>query len=215
MRSLSFVFLAVYSTLLASAASPYSKRESYLQQNGPAAEALNNQYASLTPDSSCTDGEDACVQGKFGHCYQGRYLTYSCPNDWECAAIPNEWSVGTTTTCDSISDINWRNQQAGISKRAVKTVQARSLAQLQANGPAAKALNEQYATLTTSSTCTDGEIACVQGQFGHCYQGRYLTYSCPTDWTCQALPNEWSNGTTTTCDYGPDAQWRLSEAGAL
>ncbi|KAH7929757.1 hypothetical protein BV22DRAFT_1125490 [Leucogyrophana mollusca] len=219
MHSFSFVTIALYSTLLVSAASPYSRRQSWLQQNGPAAKALNDQYSSLTPDSSCNDGDIACIDGQFAHCYQNHYFLHSCPSDWSCAAIPNEWSSGTTTTCDSNDNIAYRFSQAGVSetKRSVKRAEPvkRSLAQLQANGPAAKALNQEYATLTASSNCTDGAVACVQGQYAHCYQNRYLTWSCPSDWTCQALPNEWSTGTTTTCAYGPDAQWRLQEAGAL
>lgn len=218
MYSFSFVAVAVASTLLTSAAAPWSRRSiQFLQQNGPAAKALNDQYASLTTSSPCNDGDVACIGGQFANCYQNHYFTFSCPSDWTCAAIPNEWDVGTTTTCDSNDNIAWRFSQAGISetKRSLPQPEARSLSQLQANGPAAKALNQEYATLTVNSTCTDGDVACVQGQYARCYQSRYLTWSCPSDWTCQALPNEWSSGTTTTCDYGPDAQSRLQEAGAL
>ncbi|KAH7889439.1 hypothetical protein F5I97DRAFT_1947972 [Phlebopus sp. FC_14] len=218
MRFITFVPFVVSSALLTSAAAPWSRRSiQWLQQNGPAAKALNDQYATLTVNSSCNDGDVACISGQFAQCHQGQYITYDCPGDWTCAAIPNEWSEGTSTTCDSNDNIAWRFSQAGISesKRSLRQPEARSLSQLQANGPAAKALNQQYATLTVNSTCNDGDVACVQGQYARCYQNKYLTWSCPSDWTCQALPNEWSSGTTTTCAYGPDAQERLQEAGAL
>ena len=117
MRSFNSVAIALASALLTSAASPYSRRSiAYLQQNGPAAKALNDQYHALTASSPCNDGDVACIGGQFASCWDGSYHLYSCPGDWACAAIPNEWSSGTTTICDSPDDIAWRFAQAGISE---------------------------------------------------------------------------------------------------
>ena len=117
MRSFNSVAIALASALLTSAASPYSRRSiAYLQQNGPAAKALNDQYHALTASSPCNDDDVACIGGQFASCWDGSYHLYSCPGDWTCAAIPNEWSSGTTTTCDSPDNIAWRFAQAGISE---------------------------------------------------------------------------------------------------
>lgn len=220
MRSFSFLAVILSSALLTTAASLYSKRSTaYLQQNGPAAKALNDKYATLTASSSCNDGDVACINGQFASCWDGSYHLYSCPGNWTCAAIPNEWSDGATTTCDSPDNIEYRFSVAGVSetRRSVsdrpKALESRSTAYLQQNGPAAKALNDKYATLTASSSCNDGDIACINGQFASCWDGSYHLYSCPGNWTCAAIPNEWSTGTTTTCDSPDDISWRFSTAG--
>lgn len=120
MSSFNFKFVAIAAlacALLASAAVPYKRSTQWLQQNGPAAKALNDQYASLTTSSSCdNDGDIACINSQFATCYQGHYFTHACASGWSCAAIPNEWDAGTTTTCDSDDNIAWRFSQAGISE---------------------------------------------------------------------------------------------------
>lgn len=113
-----FKFAAVVLTyaLLATAV-PYKRSIQWLQQNGPAAKALNDHYQSLTLSSTCNDdGEIACVAGQYGVCVEGRYITHTCGTDSSCVAIPNEWSAGTTTICDNNDNIAWRFSQAGISE---------------------------------------------------------------------------------------------------
>ncbi|KAF8431798.1 hypothetical protein L210DRAFT_900466 [Boletus edulis BED1] len=209
-----FVAVALTYALLASAAVPNKRSVQWLQHNGPAAKALNDQYQSLTATTSCSnDGDFACIQNQFATCYEGRYVLSACHSGWSCAALPNEWDEGTTTTCDTNDNISYRFSQAGVSeyKRSFPDAK-RSLQWLQQNGPAAKQLNDQYATLTTSSSCNDGDVACVGGQFATCYEGSYQTWSCG-DLTCAAIPNEWSQGTTTLCDTSDDIAWRFSQAG--
>jgi len=236
MPSFNSIAIVFASALLTSAASSYSRRSiANLQQNGPAAKALNEQYATLTASSPCSGGDIACIGGQFASCWGGSYHLYSCPGDWTCAAIPNEWSSGTTTGCDSPDDIAWRFSQAGISesKRSFASSPpkacvlsppiyyfaklilrcSRSIAYLQQNGPAAKALNDQYKALTASSPCDDGDIACIGGQFATCWDGSYHLATCPGDTTCAAIPNEWSSGTTTTCDTPDNIAWRFAQAG--
>ena len=127
MSSFNFKFVAVALSfaLLASAAVPNKRSTEWLQQNGPAAQALNDQYATLTTNSSCNNGDIACVGGQFATCVQGGYLTHACASGWSCAAIPNEWSEGTTTLCDTNDNIAWRFSQAGISefKRSLPSVE--------------------------------------------------------------------------------------------
>lgn len=112
-----FVAVAVTFSLLVSAAVPNKRSTQWLQHNGPAAKSLNDQYKSLTSSSTCNDdGEIACVGGLYGVCVQGRYITHACASGWSCAAIPNEWSEGTITVCDTNEDIQWRFSQAGVSE---------------------------------------------------------------------------------------------------
>ncbi|KAG9318145.1 hypothetical protein JVU11DRAFT_218 [Chiua virens] len=208
-----FLVVSLAYALLASAAVSSKRSVQWLQQNGPAAKALNDQYATLTTSSPCNDGDATCVNGQYARCHQGSYLTWPCASGWSCAAIPNEWSEGTTTTCDTNDNIAWRFSEAGISESKRSTPVGRSLQWLQQNGPAAKALNDQYATLTTSSPCNDGDATCVNGQYARCHQGSYLTWPCASGWSCAAIPNEWSEGTTTTCDTNDNIAWKFSEAG--
>lgn len=96
--------------------SPSRRSSSWLQQNGPAAKALNDYYKTLNTSSSCNDGQVACINGQFANCYESRYLTWPCASDWTCAAIPNDSDAGTTTTCDTNDNIAWKFSQAGISE---------------------------------------------------------------------------------------------------
>lgn len=218
MHSFSFITLVLACALGTSAASTSSRRSiAFFQQNGPAAKDLNDKYGSLTVNSTCNNGDIACIGGQFASCWGSSYHVHGCPDGWVCAAIPNERSEGTTTTCVSPKDIAWRFTQAGVSetKRFASLPGARSqkYQYLQENGPAAQALNDKYESLTVSSPCSDGDIACINGQFASCRDDSYHVYGCPDGWACAAIPNEWSSGTTTTCDSPDNIAWRFAQAG--
>lgn len=38
----------------------------------------SQQFASLTPNSPCTEGEDACVNGEFAQCVSGKFVLTAC-----------------------------------------------------------------------------------------------------------------------------------------
>lgn len=38
--------------------------------------------------------------------------------------------------------------------------------------------SQKFATLTSSSACTAGEDACVQGKFAQCVSGKFVLQSC-------------------------------------
>ncbi|KIJ65151.1 hypothetical protein HYDPIDRAFT_89084 [Hydnomerulius pinastri MD-312] len=85
-------------------ASPSSGGSSFLLSNGQAAQKLNAQFASLTTTSTCTEGENACVNGSFAQCISGSYVIQACGDTLTCAALPLVNSAGTSITCTTPSD---------------------------------------------------------------------------------------------------------------
>ncbi|KAL4078839.1 hypothetical protein V8B97DRAFT_1864948 [Scleroderma yunnanense] len=85
---------------------------------------------------------------------------------------------------------------------------------LLSNGQAAQQLNAQFASLNTSSPCTDGKNACVQGSFAQCVSGAFVLESCGATLTCAALPLVNSPGTSITCTTLSEAEARIAATGA-
>jgi len=79
----------------------------FQQQNKLDAQKLNAQFASLTADSSCTEGQEACVQGQFAQCAGGKFMLSSC-GSLTCVALPLVNSAGTSVTCDTQADAEAR-----------------------------------------------------------------------------------------------------------
>jgi len=82
------------------------------------------------------------------------------------------------------------------------------------NGQEAQALNKKFQSLTTSSPCTPGEQACVQGQLAQCVNGRFVLAPCGSTLQCVALPLVLKPGTSITCDTQQDAEARIANTGA-
>lgn len=103
MSFLNFKFVAVaLAYVLASAAMPY-KRQDFQLNNGVEAQQQNAQFASLTPDSPCSNGENACVDGSFATCINSAFVLIPCAGGQTCMAIPNLSSPGTTIACTNPS----------------------------------------------------------------------------------------------------------------
>ncbi|KAG2346733.1 hypothetical protein BDR05DRAFT_906286 [Suillus weaverae] len=83
-----------------------------------------------------------------------------------------------------------------------------------ANGQNAQKLNAQFATLTTTSLCTEDTNACINGAFAQCVGGTYVTQSCGSGLICAALPLVNSAGTSITCTTNADALARIVATGA-
>ncbi|KAK9372248.1 glycoside hydrolase superfamily [Lipomyces chichibuensis] len=64
--------------------------------------------------------------------------------------------------------------------------------------------NAYFATLSASSSCTDGAIACVEGLFAKCDGTVWTTFSCPSGTVCTALPNGDATYAIVTCDTEAD-----------
>jgi len=82
------------------------------------------------------------------------------------------------------------------------------------NGQEAQALNRKFQSLTTSSSCTSGEQACVQGQLAQCVSGQFVLAPCGSTLQCVALPLVLEPGTSITCDTQQDAETRIANTGA-
>ncbi|KAF8513815.1 hypothetical protein BU17DRAFT_68611 [Hysterangium stoloniferum] len=56
------------------------------------------------------------------------------------------------------------------------------------NGQHVIALNDKFTFLSTSSACTDGDLACINGQFAQCSGGKFLSTYCAVGTICIGLP---------------------------
>ncbi|KAF8631682.1 hypothetical protein AX15_002267 [Amanita polypyramis BW_CC] len=82
------------------------------------------------------------------------------------------------------------------------------------NAVQAQQLNVQFASLTVSDPCQEGNIACVNNSFAQCSDGKWELTPCSTGLTCYALPLANSPGTSIVCDTEQDALARISASGA-
>ncbi|KAI0782904.1 hypothetical protein C8Q75DRAFT_785857 [Abortiporus biennis] len=82
------------------------------------------------------------------------------------------------------------------------------------NGKDAQSLNAKFQTLAASDSCTDGETACVDGDFAMCANGAFVVTPCSGGIQCFALPLVNSRGTSVTCDTQADALARIAATGA-
>jgi hypothetical protein len=81
--------------------------------NGQDAQKQNAEFAKLTPDSGCTAGPNACVNGDFGQCVGNKYVTTPCGATLQCHALPLVNSRGTSVTCTTEADATARIAATG------------------------------------------------------------------------------------------------------
>ncbi|KAJ3806066.1 hypothetical protein F5876DRAFT_50699 [Lentinula aff. lateritia] len=232
------------STAGTTTSSSVSSSSGFALSNGQAAQALNAQFASLTASSTCTDGQNACVNGAFAQCVGGKFETTQCAGGTTCAALPLVNSAGTSITCTTTADAEARIAATGAtggitgdgstassetsatasaavspstavaSSNQAATSSSSTSSFALSNGQAAQKLNAQFATLTASSSCTEGQNACVNGAFAQCVSGSFETTQCAGGTTCAALPLVNSAGTSITCATTADAEARIAATGA-
>ncbi|KAI0695703.1 hypothetical protein BC835DRAFT_1414672 [Cytidiella melzeri] len=89
------------------------KRATFTLQNGQDAQKLNAEFATLTASSSCTAGQNACVQGQFSQCVNGKFVSFPCSGGLTCVALPLVNSPGTSITCDTQADAATRIAATG------------------------------------------------------------------------------------------------------
>ena len=82
-------------------------------QNAKDAQALNAKFQSLSANSPCQDGENACVNGDFAQCVGGKFTASPCAGGTKCFALPLVLSRGTSITCDTEADAAARIAQTG------------------------------------------------------------------------------------------------------
>ncbi|OCH91408.1 hypothetical protein OBBRIDRAFT_775268 [Obba rivulosa] len=82
------------------------------------------------------------------------------------------------------------------------------------NGQAAQALNAKFAALTATSSCNEGDMACINGGFAQCVSGQFVITACGAGTTCAALPLVNKAGTSIACTTQSDALARIAATGA-
>jgi len=92
-----------------------TRRAAFTLKNGQDAIALNNNFKGLTKNSSCNEGDQACVDGSFAICSGGQFVLTPCPSGTVCAALPLVNKPGTSVTCDTQSDVDARIAATGAS----------------------------------------------------------------------------------------------------
>lgn len=86
------------------------------------ANAYNQQFKTLTPDSECSSKDrtqaHACINGLFAECNNaGRYTMTACSEGQQCFALPMPaGSTGIFVQCDKPSDANQKLQSSNPSK---------------------------------------------------------------------------------------------------
>jgi hypothetical protein len=83
------------------------------------------------------------------------------------------------------------------------------------NGLDAIALNQKFNSLTATSTCKDGEDACVKNQLAQCTGTSFVLESCGSKEICAALPLVDKAGTEVTCTTQSELDARIKATGAL
>jgi len=91
----------------------YLRRASFSLQNGQEAQALNKKFQSLSASSSCTSGEQGCVQGQLAQCVNGNFVLSPCASTLQCVALPLVNKPGTSITCDTQQDAEARIANTG------------------------------------------------------------------------------------------------------
>jgi hypothetical protein len=104
---------AAVATVAAAPAAAAADAKPFTLQNGKDAQALNAQFASLTASSSCTNGQQACVQGGFAQCVGSTFQITQCAGGTQCFALPLVNSAGTSITCSTEADATARIAATG------------------------------------------------------------------------------------------------------
>ncbi|KAF9043858.1 hypothetical protein BDZ89DRAFT_219438 [Hymenopellis radicata] len=90
-----------------------SSSADFILQNGQDAIALNTQFASLTSSSTCTDGDQACIDGGFAQCVGGAFVVSQCAGGTQCFALPLVNKAGTSLACTTEADKDARIAATG------------------------------------------------------------------------------------------------------
>jgi len=221
----SFKSTVLIATLFASVLAlpaPDAGAKPFTLKNGQDAIALNDKFTSLSPSSSCTAGQEACVNGQFAQCVGETFQLTPCAGGTVCVALPLVNKPGTSITCDTAADRDARIAATGATSA---TPAARAPAPVPApaeatssfaltNGKDAQELNKQFESLTPASSCTAGQEACVDKQFAQCVNGKFVLTGCAGGLQCAALPLVNSPGTSITCVDNAQAIARIAATGA-
>ncbi|KAJ7720586.1 hypothetical protein DFH07DRAFT_784355 [Mycena maculata] len=204
-------------TSAASAVSPSaSSSADFHLQNGLAAQKLNAQFQTLTTNSSCTEGEQACVGTSFAQCVSGTLRLHPTGAtggvDGSSQSDPSA-SASADAAAESDCGDDASSTEAPTATAAAPTSSA--IGFKAQNGLDAQKLNAQFQNLTATSPCAEGEEACVGTSFAQCVSGAFVLTSCSAGTICAALPLVNSPGTSIACDASTDVATRIAAAGVV
>ncbi|KAI8974605.1 hypothetical protein BD414DRAFT_498179 [Trametes punicea] len=106
---------AAAASSMTSVTSSSSSSGSFQLQNAKDAQALNAKFATLTADSSCNEGDQACIDGGFAQCVSGKFVNMGCAATTQCFALPLVNKPGTSLACTTTDDASARMAAAGAS----------------------------------------------------------------------------------------------------
>ncbi|KAJ7181252.1 hypothetical protein C8R46DRAFT_986399 [Mycena filopes] len=164
---------------------PY-RRSAVDLKNGQDAIALNKQFATITPNSACTAGQNACAGPAFAQCVGGKYVAQPCAATLVCAALPNIGSSGTSIACTTEQDRDQR-LAATTTTAAAAPPPAKATTTTAAAPPPAKAggaAGDLQASFTLDPSLIqkgfldDGQQPPVAGQFASTTSGNNFINFC-------------------------------------
>ncbi|EGG12807.1 carbohydrate-binding module family 19 [Melampsora larici-populina 98AG31] len=85
-----------------------------LLNNGKLAQGLNAKYATMTMETSCKEGDHACVQGGFAQCVVGKYVSLGCAPPTVCFELPLLLKPGSVPGCTTPADAAARIANTGV-----------------------------------------------------------------------------------------------------
>jgi hypothetical protein len=88
-----FVFCIALASVVS--AGVVDRRAAFSLKNGQDAQALNKKFQTLTPNSPCTSGEEACVNNQLAQCVGNKFALTSCSATLQCVAVPLVNKPGT------------------------------------------------------------------------------------------------------------------------
>lgn len=85
-----------------------------LLNNGKLAQGLNAKYTTMTMNTSCKEGDHACLQGGFAQCVAGKYVSLGCSPPTVCFELPLLLKPGSVPTCTTPADAAARIANTGV-----------------------------------------------------------------------------------------------------
>lgn len=167
MKFSSVIVFALLSTVGTTLASPMKRAASAAvqQQNAADAEALNAKFATLSASSPCTSGQNACVNGQFAQCSNGKFALSPCAAGTTCCALPLVNSRGTSITCDTPADRDARIAAAkGSGGSAPASNPAGTAAASSSTAPKNTSSGAKTASTTNTSSTGGNSIAAIRMQ---------------------------------------------------
>ncbi|KAJ7480126.1 hypothetical protein B0H11DRAFT_1916261 [Mycena galericulata] len=112
----STVLLLALATAASARPTRFGRRASFDLANWPGRDCTK--FATLTPTSACTTGQDACVNQQFAQCVSDAFVLQPCAGGTICAALPLVNSAGTSVTCTTQADLDARIAATGATSAA-------------------------------------------------------------------------------------------------